>query len=212
MSFVSIFLSKDFIAVTSDGQLTDLENLVPVKNNFRKFEQITKYQYLAVTGDILLLEKIYSLCKKKMNNFYQFYELKIIATEIKELMNNHSNEAVAHVALFGFNQMNNAEIFTIHSNSSCIEAHILVSEDWLIKMFPSDLLKLNIDNLCLEFCENMKVSEIKSPDLVLNCLKDIHHLVAKNDISVNQEFFYEIISRKKDFKEHLKSFFGKITS
>ncbi|WNO29698.1 hypothetical protein [Bacillus phage SDFMU_Pfc] len=211
MSFVSLFLTKDFIIVTSDGQITDTETLEVDQDNFQKFVQLTSYQYFAFTGNLNLANIVFNRCKKKIRNNNGYCDLKELSIFIKRILEQYIDEAYCCIVLCGFDKNNNPEYYYIHTLYSCIDSQILFNDGWLFRVLTSDHLEVGVHEITsnLESYFEKEEADFKNPEIVIAKLNGINSLVSQHDISVNDMFYYHVINRKYSYKEIILNLINK---
>ncbi|MFJ6266451.1 hypothetical protein ACIQGW_15880 [Lysinibacillus xylanilyticus] len=201
MSFASVILTKEFVVVTSDGQITNTESLEVMAEGYQKFGELTKYQYMVATGSVNVMESVYKLCKKKIKNSFESCNLKEMSLYIKHILNQHIEQGSCAIILCGFDKESNPELYFIHSDITNIESHILCEDNWLFRFLPSDHLQIEVNDVIAEFSNLIETRDFKNSENLVDILNEINSLVAKYDISVNNNFYHTVIDRKKSIKE-----------
>ncbi|MFJ7408087.1 MULTISPECIES: hypothetical protein [unclassified Lysinibacillus] len=210
MSFVSLFLTRDFIVVTSDGQLTNMETMKAENNNFKKFEQLTPYQYLAFTGDLALAKIVFNRCKKKIRNNSTYCNLKELSIFIKRILDNYKEEAQCCFALCGFDKKNNPEYYIIHSSASHIDSQILYNDKFIGRVLTSDYLNIETHEISMDLYTYFEKEDFKNQEIVITKLNDTNSLVSQHDTTVNDTFYYHVFNRKYSLKEVILDLIDKL--
>jgi len=209
MSFVSLVLTKDFIVVTSDGQLTNMETMKVENDNFKKFEQLTPYQYFAFTGNVDLAKIVFNHCKKKIRNNSGYCDLKELSIFIKQILDQYIDEAHCCIVLCGFDKNNNPEYYYTHSLFSYIESQILYNDRWIGRVLTSDNLRIGTHEITSNIDSYFEKADFKNQEIVITKLNDTNSWVAQNDNTVNDMFYYQVIHRKYSYKEIILNLINK---
>lgn len=210
MSFVTVTMTKEFIIITSDGQITSTDNLEVIEDKYVKFGKLNPHLCLVATGDVVLAEMVYQKCEKLVKSKALYSNIKELAIEVERLLEEYKDSAECNIGLTGFDNNNLAELSIISSNKTYICTYTLTKEDAIFVPFCSPYT--DREAVLKSYNEKVQGVDFRFKDELVNILHKIHSEVENVDPSVNSEFYVSIFDRKYNLIESIRNFIEKITN
>ena len=190
MSFVSIIARKNFVTVVSDGLVVDLITGEEKEQEFKKFEKISRKQFVAFSGNKGLGEKVVDFLGFESEERDIFLLAKVIREKlIKDI---DPKDAFCQVVLGGI-EKNSVVLYAFNNHENQKMQPQKPTGDQIGYFFlTSSNHKLNLDD---EISKILETNDLKTPAKSLKCQKELNNIVAKVDSSVNTMTFNLIIKK-----------------
>lgn len=199
MSFVSVFITKDFASIMSDGQITD-DNKESVQEDYKKIIKVQDF-LIGFTGNSigpveLIKAAIDETVKTIIGNaiFHKVVLLKLIKLYLNKYCQTPALKL--NIVLAGFDR-GEAFINTITiENSEVNESNILLENNsyQLLTLVPFDY-KLENGSEGIEFMDkvNLLSKDEITLDKIIEIQKEVNDYVSDNSDTVNKHTFSEFV-------------------
>ncbi|WP_239613888.1 hypothetical protein [Cohnella mopanensis] len=195
MSFVSVLARESFLCVMSDGQVTNLDGVTIIQEDFQKFTSLMDGRaFIAFAGTKDLCEMIIRDTQLKDRNFSAWKDLFLLvfkALNLTELHKTHNYKVM--LAFGGINESDEIEVYSISS----IDKNILHQKP---KGDNTDYSFLNNTSHSNEFWEKKLIELFRetgynTPSELVSAQKLLNNFVADNENSVNKKTFKLVIKK-----------------